>query len=123
MAGRKKSGGGSDIAFVVGRAGLAGAAFGARSFLVLGFGLLDGCVAADRRRQCVEGNAFEISARAVDGGDDAARSLPVLAIGAVAVVAVARIARSSIRAIVALEAFAAAIRPLVVALVVALVLL
>src|SRR5687767_12598833 len=55
----EKSGGRSDIAFVVGGARLAGAAFGARRFLLVGFRLLGAGVAADRGRQSVERNAFE----------------------------------------------------------------
>src|SRR5918993_1273561 len=112
------SGGRSDIAFIVGRAGLAGAALGARGLLLVGFRLLGAGVAPDRGRQSVERNALEIGARAIDRSDDVAWRLPVLAIAAVpvAVVAVARIARSAFRAVVAFEALAA-IRPLVVALV------
>src|SRR3990170_3086155 len=80
----EKSGGRSDIAFIVGGARLAGAALGARGFLLVGFGLLGAGVAADRRRQSVERNAFEVGARAVDRSDDAARRFAILPIAAIA---------------------------------------
>jgi hypothetical protein len=87
-----------DVAFIVGRARLAGPALGARGIVLDGIG--DGVDPADRRRQRVERDAF-------DSGVARTRSVSVVAacaIGAVAITGRAGIARS---AFVALRPFGA----------------